>query len=130
MDNVLKKPVISEKSMKLAAGGLYTFLVDKKAAKPEIVKAVQERFSVNVVSVKTANFKAERKMQRGRKGYFTVAGFKKALVSLKNGQKIAYFETEEKKPEAKEEVKEKKSLLKGTKVKIEKIEDKKKEGKK
>lgn len=127
MDIVLKKPIITEKSMKLAAGGLYTFLVDRKAIKPDIAKAVEERFSVHVTSVKTANFKSERKLQRGKRGYFTVSGFKKALVGLKNGQKIAYFETEdEKKEPAKErEVKEKKSLLKGTKVKIEKLEKEK-----
>lgn len=125
--NILQKPLITEKSMKLAAGGLYTFLVDRKARKPEIAKAVEGAFSVKVVTVKTTNFKPETKMQRGRRGYFTIAGFKKALVGLKEGQKIAYFETEEKKkePEKKEETKEKKSLLKGTKVKIEKVEEKK-----
>lgn len=126
MNIVLKRPVISEKSMKQAGIGLYTFIVDKKATKPEIAKAVENKFSVDVTSVKTVTFKSETKMQRGRRGYFTVSGFKKAMVNLKNGQKIALFETETPKEEVKEpEVKEKKSVLKGTKVKIEKADEKK-----
>ncbi|MCL5784538.1 MAG: 50S ribosomal protein L23 [Patescibacteria group bacterium] len=121
MKIILKKPVITEKSMQMAASGLYTFLINRKARKPEVEKAVKEMFGVEVVAVKTANFKDEKKSQRAKRGYFVIPGFKKTVVELKKGQKIALFETEEtaKKEKGKEEVKEKKSLLKGTKVKIE-----------
>lgn len=126
MDIVIKKPVISEKSMKLAKGGLYTFLVDKKARKPLIGQAVEELFGVKVQAVRTANFKEERKAQKKVRGYFTVPGFKKAYVQLKKGQKIPLFEAEQEETSAEtgegKKVKEKKSLLKGTKVKIEKGE--------
>lgn len=113
--------------MKLAASGLYTFFVDKKARKPEIAKVVAEKFGVEVVAVKTISHKEEKKSQRRWRGFYTLPGYKKALVQLKNGQKINLFETETGTPEELEapkevKVKEKKSLLKGTKVRIEKGE--------
>lgn len=125
MNTVIKKAVISEKSMKEAGRGWYTFVVDRKAAKPAITVAVEERFGVDVVAVKTINVKAKVQLQRSRRGSYTIPAYKKAMVALKSGQKINLFETETKE-ESKElrepEVKEKKSLLKGTKVKIEKGE--------
>lgn len=123
MNIILKKAIVSEKAMKQAGQNLYTFLVNSKARKPEIARAVKEKFGVEVIGVKTANFKEESKMQRTRRRYFSIAGYKKAVVALKAGQKIAIFETEvatEPEVEKKQEVKEKKSLLKNTKVKIEK----------
>lgn len=124
MNIILKKAVISEKSMKMAKEGWFTFLVDRSTRKPVIRKAVEELFGVEVVAIKTANFKDIVKMQRSRRGSFTQSGFKKAVVALKPGQKIGLFAAEEAKPdvEPKEVVKEKKSLLKQTKVKIEKGE--------
>lgn len=110
---ILKKPQVTEKSMKLAGGGLYTFLVQAGIRKPEIAKEVVQKFGVEVLSVKTLNLKAEKKM------------LKKALVQVKKGQKIDLFDAEVPK-EAEvttaetEQIKEKKSFLKGTKVKIEK----------
>lgn len=124
MNIILKKAVISEKSMKMAKEGWYTFLVEKSARKPVIAKAVEDQFGVDVVAIKTANFKEENKTQRSRKGRFTLPGFKKAVVALKKGQKIGLFTAEEPvKVETAEglgEVKEKKSLLRKNKVKIEK----------
>lgn len=118
---ILIKAIISEKSMKQAQGGLYTFVVDKKMRKPVIARAVEERFGVDVIAIKTLTYKKEKKIQRGRKGYYIQSAFKKAAVKLKDGQKIALFETEiaQDESEAKTEVKETKSLLKGTKVKVE-----------
>lgn len=121
MNAILKKPIISEKSTKLAKDGLFTFLVDKQMRKPVIARQIEDQFKVDVVSIKTINLKSKTKMQRGRRGYFIVPGTKKALVQLKKGQKISLFETEVKVETAENDVvKEKKSLLKGTKVKIEK----------
>lgn len=123
MQIIIKRPIISEKSMKLAGNGLYTFLVNKEADKPEIRQAIEEQFGVDVVSIKTINVKSRRKMQRNRRGYTVQPASKKALVLLKSGQKLAIFETETDTHdhEGEEiEVKEKKSLLRGTKVKIEK----------
>lgn len=124
MNIILKKPIISEKSMKLAKDGWYTFWVEKSARKPVIARAIEDQFGVNVVAIKTANFKNENKTQRSRKGSFTLRGFKKAVVALKKGQKIGLFTAEEpvkvETAEGPGEVKEKKSLLRKTKIKIEK----------
>lgn len=122
MNMILKRPIVSEKSIKLTKQGWYSFLVEKSARKPVIARKVEDQFGVEVISVKTMNLKGEIKQQRGRRGYFMTAGFKKALVQLKKGQKISLFEAEAKVETADEDVKvqEKKSLLKGTKVKIEK----------
>jgi len=101
--------------------GWYTFVVNKKARKPVIARAVEESFGVNVAEIKTTTFKPETKMQRSKRHPYQVPGYKKAVVKLKEGQKIALFETEtgDKEEKSTPEVKEKKSLLKGTKVKIE-----------
>lgn len=121
MNIIIKKPIISEKSMKDAGRGFYTFLVDRKARKIEIGKAVAKLFGVEVTAVKTANFKDLYKMQRAKKALMRVSGYKKATVTLKEGQKISVFEIEKPKEEEKVvSIKEKKSLLRGTKVKIEK----------
>lgn len=136
---MIKRPYISEKSMGLTKMGLYTFEVDRNTTKEQIARLVMEMFKVDVETVKTINVKGKTKLQRSRKGYFTTSPIKKALVQVKKGQKIALFENI--REEEKEEVtvttaegepviiKEKKSMLRGTKVKIEK-ETKKKEDKK
>lgn len=136
MNIILKKPMITEKTNKLSQEGVFTFLVANLARKDEIKKAVEKEFEVKVVAVRTANFKEKTKSQRSRKGSFTVPGFKKAMVVLKKGQTIGLFSQESEGAKVTtaetETVKEKKSLLRGTKVKIEKKETKesKKKGKK
>lgn len=125
MSIVLKKPLLTEKSMKLVKDGYFTFLVDKDARKEDVVKSVKALFAVDPVSIKVANYKGEVKLRRNRKGYTKTSGYKKAMVQLKKGQKINIFQPVEEKVEIKTvegEVitKEKKSMLTGTKVKIEK----------
>lgn len=122
---IIRRPIISEKSMKLASTGLYTFEVEKGATKLQIGKIVAEKFNVKVLSVKTINIKGQTKVQRSIRKSYQTKGFKKALVQIKKGEKIAIFET------PKEEVmvttaenepiklREKKDILRGTKVKVE-----------
>lgn len=126
------KPLISEKTMMLAGLDSYTFLVEMNSNKLALIKEISDRFGVEVLDIKTIVIRGKQKTQRTRKGYYTTADRKKAIVTLKKGQKIALFEEaarggqeEEVKVETAEStpvVKEKKSLLKGTKVKIEKGE--------
>lgn len=123
MNTLIKKALISEKSMKDAKTGFYTFIVEKMARKLDLKKAIEEKFDVNVVDIRTANYKDLEKSQRKVRSTYTISGYKKAIVKLKKGQKINLFETEAAVVETTEtepEVKEKKSLLSGTKVKIEK----------
>lgn len=123
---VLQKPIITEKSMKLASDGLYTFLVPKAANKLQITKAVKEAFKVDVLNVKTINVKGEVKQQRKVRKSYTTKGYKKALVQVKKGQIIPIFEapkeevtvtTAEGEPQV---MKERKNILRRTKVRVEK----------
>ncbi len=128
---MLKRPIISEQSLKLSKLGLYTFEVEREANKRQIAQLISQKFNVEVISVNTISTPGKLKRQRSRMGSFTTSGQKKAIVRLKKGQKIALFEdiaspkeevvvtTAEGEPV---KIKEKKSLLKGTKVKIEKAE--------
>ncbi len=124
---VLKRPIISEKSMKLAQSGLYTFEVGKDATKPVVAKEVAKRFNVKVLAVKMVNIKGRVKQQKRVRKVYNLPGFKKALVQVKKGEKIAIFET----PKEEEvtvttaenepiKLKEKKDLLGRTKVMVEK----------
>lgn len=122
---IVKKPLLTEKSLQLAKQGLYTFLIDKRARKGQIKSEINQLLSVDVVAIKIARVKSKVKMQRTRKGYYEIAGYKKALVKVKKGQKIDLFDASIKKEvevKTAEEptVEEKKSRLGKTKVKIEK----------
>ena len=77
---ILRRPIITEKSMRLAQSGLYTFEVDKGASKPMVAKRVAEKFNVKVLKVKIANVKGEIKSQRRVRKSYKTGGFKKALV--------------------------------------------------
>ena len=126
------KPVINEKSMKLTENGVYTFKVDRKVNKFQIGQYVAQKFGVTVEAVRVINLPTKNKTQRNKRGTYEVAGFRKAVVTVKKGQKIAIFE-QAVAPEETQDVevrtaegevvaktKEKKSLLRGTKVKVEK----------
>lgn len=123
---VLKRPIVTEKSMKLAQSGLYVFEVDEDATKPLIAKTVAEKFNVKVLEVKIINVKGKLKQQRKVKKVYKTGGFKKALVQLGKSQTIAMFETpkEEKVTVTTAEsepikLKEKRDFLGRTKVKVE-----------
>lgn len=130
---MIKRPLITEKSTNLTKLNLYTFEVSKEMDKKSIAQLVKDKFSVDVISVKTVKIHPKKRTQRSRKGFFTQPGMKKALVQVKKGQKIALFETEKKaevqtaETEEAKTLKEKKNLLKGTKVKVEKVAKEKEE---
>jgi large subunit ribosomal protein L23 len=88
--DIIIKPVVTEKSFSLLEDNKYTFIVDKRANKTEIKSAVEEIFKVSVLNVNTVNVKGKPK----RQGRFTgfKADRKKAIVTLKPGQKIPLFD--------------------------------------
>lgn len=91
---ILRKPVITEKSMANTALGIYTFHVDPQASKGQIKAAIEDAFDVDVLSVKTARVAGKtRRTGRLRKKLLT-SPTKKAYVKIKAGQKIAVFETQ------------------------------------
>jgi large subunit ribosomal protein L23 len=90
---IIQKPIITEKSLMLASTqNTYTFQVDRGSSKQQIKQAVEELFSVNVLSVNTI-FGHRSSKKTGRKRLSSsVAKTKKALIKLKAGQTIALFD--------------------------------------
>jgi len=87
--DIIIKPVISEKSYGLLDQNKYTFLVHPEANKTQIKMAVEQIFDVKVTSVNTINRKGKRK--RTRFGYGKRPDPKRAIVSLKDGDRIDIF---------------------------------------
>jgi large subunit ribosomal protein L23 len=89
-------PVLTEKSIRLAEDGVYTFYVDRKLTKNQIRQMVNKHFGVNVTRVRTIKLPGETK--RTLRGYKrTAQPKKKALVNLQEKEKIDLFEVKSKK---------------------------------
>ena len=85
--DIILKPVISERSIDLLPSGKYTFKVAKDANKVEIAKAVEQLFSVEVTKVNTMNCEGKKKRVRGTFKYGKTAATKKAIVQLTEDSK-------------------------------------------
>jgi large subunit ribosomal protein L23 len=87
---VLRRPVITEKSTELQTRNKYAFEIAEGANKPMIKQAVEKAFKVKVTGVNVVTMRG--KMRRvGRKMVMT-APWKKAIVTLRPGDKIEFFE--------------------------------------
>ena len=78
--DIIIKPIITEKAMDGIADKRYTFKVDPDATKPEIAKAVEELFGVKVAKVNTINMKRKPKRLRYQSGH--TSAWTKAIVTL------------------------------------------------
>ena len=87
---VLKRPVVTEKSTMLGGIGQYVFEVDARANKPQIAEAVEQAFDVTVVKVRTMMVRGKTKRFGARLS--RSPDWKKAVVTLAPGQQIQYFE--------------------------------------
>ncbi len=92
MNNILLKPIITEKSMREATVGRFTFAVAVEANKPAIKKAVEEVFKVRVTHIDTTTIKGRTRRAGKKRRSVVIAPFKKAIVALAQGQKIDYFD--------------------------------------
>jgi large subunit ribosomal protein L23 len=84
---VIKRPHITERSTDLQAFGKYVFMVASRASKPEIKKAIKEIYKVDVANVNVVNRAGKRKRFGGTM-HGKQDGYRKAIVTLKEGQKI------------------------------------------
>ena len=84
--DIILSPVITEKSTNLNALNKLTFKVAKDANKSSIKKSIEKLYKVQVIKVNTILSKPRVKMVRGKVGSKT--GYKKAIVTLKEGQTI------------------------------------------
>ncbi len=87
---IVMRPIISEKSYAMIEHNRYTFEVDKEASKPQIAAAVEDIFNVTVISVNTMRVNGKPRRVRYSKGLTRV--WKKAVVTLKEGDSIEFFE--------------------------------------
>ena len=87
--NVIIRPVVSERSYDLMEQGKYTFEVARTAPQEEIRDAVEKIFGVHVVKVNTVNVKPKNKRVRMQQG--KTRQWKKAIVTLKEGESIEIF---------------------------------------
>lgn len=84
--DILRYPVITEKSTKAGESGQYFFVVDKRANKDDIKSAVERVFEVKVKSVNTMIKKGKLKAFKGRRAL--LSDVKKAMVRLEDGYSI------------------------------------------
>lgn len=89
--DILRAPVVSEKTYALMDLGQYTFIVDTRANKTEIKQAVESIFGVKVTSVNTMN--RPGKARRTRLGIGRRKNTKRAIVTLRDGETIDIFGT-------------------------------------
>lgn len=90
--NVLISPLITEKSMIDAGNGKFTFKVNKSANKTEIKKEIEKNFSVNVTHISTSILKGKSTRVGIRRTEKSLGDTKKAVVTLRKGEKIGLFE--------------------------------------
>ena len=83
---ILRTPVITEKSTMASEHNKVIFKVAPDATKPEIKQAMEKVFDVEVVNVNTINVKGKEKVFRGQKG--KRSGYKKAVISLAEGEMV------------------------------------------
>ena len=91
LNQVLIKPVITEKATIISEQNKYVFEVAQKANKDLVFKAIKSIFNVEPVKVNIVNVRGKERRLRLGTGY--TAAWKKAIVTLKDGDKIELFET-------------------------------------
>ena len=92
--SIIIKPILTEKMMAATEEfNRYGFVVDKRANKIEIKKAIKELFGVEVLAVRTMNYAPERKTRYTRSGVVTgkTNAYKKAIVEIADGQSIDFY---------------------------------------
>jgi large subunit ribosomal protein L23 len=87
---VLRRPLITEKNTMLQAQGKYVFEIDAGANKHQVKEAVEKAFKVKVVAVNVMTVPG--KMKRVGRRMVLTPSHKKAIVTLKAGDKIELFE--------------------------------------
>jgi len=90
----IAKPIISEKSFLLASAGKYTFAASRDYSKTQAKTAIENLYAVNVEKINSINAIGKTKVAKGKSG--KRQDIKKFIFSLKKGQKIDLFDTEEK----------------------------------
>jgi large subunit ribosomal protein L23 len=86
--DIIKKPLLTEKSNSLESLGKYIFIVSPESNKAQIKKAIGQIFKVEVKGVNIINIHGKTKVFKGRKG--KRSSFKKAIITTKDMKKIEF----------------------------------------
>jgi large subunit ribosomal protein L23 len=93
LNYIIKRPIITEKSLEATKSNCYTFEVDCASTKDQIKVAMKQLFNVDAVQVRTSITKPISKSNGKRRLPGQTAQSKKAIVEIKAGQTIKVFET-------------------------------------
>lgn len=88
--DIIIRPIVTEKSSNLMPLNRYTFVVHKNANKIQIKEAIEEIFKVKVLDVNTVNYVG--KLKRMGRSVGRRSDWKKAVVTLRDGDRIKIFE--------------------------------------
>jgi large subunit ribosomal protein L23 len=92
--SIIIKPIITEKITKEGeVFNRFGFVVDKKANKVQIKKAVEATYGISIVSVNTMNYRADRTTKYTKSGLISgkTSAYKKAIVQVKEGETIDFY---------------------------------------
>ncbi|SCY35730.1 50S ribosomal protein L23 [Flavobacterium caeni] len=92
--SIIIKPIVTEKVTKESElSNRYGFVVDKKANKVEIKKAVEAAYGVNVLAVNTMNVRPDRSTKYTKSGLISgkTNAYKKAIVQVQEGETIDFY---------------------------------------
>ncbi len=92
--SIIIKPIVTEKVAKLGElSNRFGFVVDKKANKVEIKKAVETAYNVTVVDVNTMNVRPDRSTKFTKSGMISgkTNAYKKAIVQVQDGETIDFY---------------------------------------
>ena len=93
--SILHKPLVTEKVTNLNDKGVYGFIVDNSANKVEIKKEIEALYGVTILAVNTMRYAGKRKTRYTKSGINKGqrTSYKKAIVTLKSGNIIDFYES-------------------------------------
>ncbi len=91
MQKIIKRPLLTEKTLALAAKGWYTFAAERRARKEQIAAMIEKLYNVKVTEVRTMSVRGKVRRSGRRMLRLKKPDWKKALVRLSQGQTIAAF---------------------------------------
>ena len=94
MNIPILRPIITEKGVKKGKGTTYTLQVDRNTGKGTVKRFLEESFGVNVVKIRTAKIAGKRRRVGRFRRTIEKGDSKKAIVVLKEGQRIDVFEAQ------------------------------------
>ena len=94
LSSIILKPIVTEKSYGASNANVYTFKVNMKATKYNIAKEIKRMYGVDAVDVNTSVTAGKRRRIIGTRMTVKTGKWKKAIIKIKEGQKIELFPKE------------------------------------